>query len=275
MGGKIVIDDIIKTLNNNNESQLDFTKDVSWILNNNTNTKLSKSINITIEEPINNNSRNYIVDDTIPFVKLNNTISTKNDLLLAENNDVFLQQSLAKMKSRQTFEQNLYINKRYNLTDIIYEDNLIITLNKTTGFNGAIKEAINRSGSFNIYDNSNNLIFTSNLIKNYLYNSDIKTFVLNNLNNTTSKRKLNISYIKNNNNIPIKVIDGEIIKTLPEYSLNSFMVDIKLINNNILKYIIQPANKSESLSTTYTDYVLTLGFLFDVVTNDKFPINFI
>lgn len=276
----MVADNIVKIFNNGGNENLSFVENISQITDNTTNTTISSSINIIVNPPTNSNSKSTIVDNNIPFIKLNNTLSVNNniDIDSTEYNAILnsLNMSADSILAKRKFEENLYIRKKYSVSDIITDNDICIIIKKPTGFNGAVKESILRSGTFDIVSDDNVLLYRTSNISYNLYNTDVINWLLENASNIASgKTQINISTIKSSNKIPLKIINDVIIKTLPSYVLDVFMVDIPLsTNSGLLNSILKTVPKAQASSSSI-DYSFNFGIRFNVEVVDKFPINFL
>jgi hypothetical protein len=223
------------------------------------------------------NSRSAITDKTIPIIQLNNTIDFEHELLLTEEITTEEITKAAELLNQQKiFEQNIITRTRTSVNKILIKNNIILSIKKPTGFNEAIKEVFQRKGTFNIFDENNILTFKKSNILSCLYNKNIKDHLLENmeLDNSSGKKNNNLAIIKNGNNIPIE-INNDIIKLLPNYNLDTFVLEIPITaKNNILKNILKKANKNEQTSKTTVNYNFKFGVFFDIERLDKFPINF-
>lgn len=223
------------------------------------------------------NSRSAITDKTIPIIQLNNTIDFNHDLLLTDEITAEeIKKNADRLNQQKNFEKNIVTRTRTSVNKILVKNNIILKIKKPTGFNEAIKEVFQRKGTFNIFDENNILIYKKSNILSCLYNNNIKDHLLDNLSNpnVTGKKNNNISIIKNGNNIPIE-INNDLIKLLPSYSLDTFVLEIPITaKNNILKSMLKIANRNEQTSKTSTNYNFKFGVFFDIERLDKFPINF-
>jgi hypothetical protein len=125
-----------------------------------------------------------------------------------------------------------------------------------------MRDMVNRQGILKILDNNNFIHYTNENIISLLYNSDISNYFLTTINeNLFGNEAINKSMLRCGNEIPVKILNDITIKTLTEYYLNTFIIDIPVtISKNIFKSIL----KTKEIQPGYSIYELKFKIFFDI-----------
>jgi len=138
---------------------------------------LQQNIVINIENPISFNCHNKLSDNNIPYSQLNNlsTFDEKASLFPDYTGDI----ETNYYNSSNVNNKNSFIKKQIiSFNSAIKEDNIIIFINKPSGFDNTIKETINHNGKLKLFNFEETMIYSKDYIINNLYNSNIINYLI-------------------------------------------------------------------------------------------------
>lgn len=178
--------------------------------------------------------------------------------------------------SSNSNNENIFTKKQMvSFGSAIIENNIILFINKPTGFDDTIKESINHNGRLKLFNSEDILIYTKeNLIEN-LYNNNIINYlisddVLKSI-NIENRKKFLLNYF---NELPLELSDTDIF-IKDKWDLNNFLLKIPVnFSNNILSKIVNKSSNDKFISITESLYEIDFKILFDIDTSIKFPLNF-
>ena len=231
---------------------------------------------------INNDNHTFSTDY---FTNINNVISLNDNIssnilssLNAGNNVINNDSNLYLLGSYSNFDYFTH-NSNYNISNISIIDNKIFDINIDDFKKGDIIKLYNLDGSYEykniygiysnyltVYDNTNNVEYTSNLISyNYLSKQNY-TILFNVLNNTTTNN------IVNNNYTSVNILKEDIYDFNIDINYNlekgSDFIKLYIKNNNIIikEYDFLPITNDNNLTTTFNINFKTNLSLNDIIT---------
>lgn len=166
--------------------------------------KLEVTQNITVDNPTDFNSTGIVNTDAIQFVTTEN------------------------LKTRTNF--NADCRTALSLTNILSDKNIIINANKPFNIYNLIDGAIQTQSSIDIVDTNGNILKKVFDINDILFNENIITYILNNIDNDFYGNELDNYINLKNSQVPVIIENNKDVSIEDTIILNKMLISLNDIN---------------------------------------------
>jgi hypothetical protein len=171
---------------------------------------LQQGITVNVENPISFNCHNKLSDSNIPYGQLNNlsAFDEKASLFPDYTGDIETNYH----RSSNSNNQNLFTKKQLaTFSDAVKGNDIILFINKPTGFNSTVKETIYNNGKFKLLNSEDYTIYSKDNIIDNLYNVNVVDYLLSKNyfrpSNAENLKRFLLNYF---NELPLELSDTEV-----------------------------------------------------------------